>query len=244
MKMKHYFIILLLISFSNVADNKITYFISDKSSSPFQISSENSKQSGIITDVIHSIEKQDIYFSHNILPFKRMLKYMESSKSPWISYGSPAWPGVQSLSLSKTPIMSVEHSFLTLKPTQYTDISDLFGKIIVLITGFDYPGLAAYIEENKFDIIYVKDHEAAIKIIAMGRAIAFPEMNIRLNYHLKKMSLPRENFNFHYIGKVIADYNINLCFSLNFPSTLRTNIEASLAAMKNDGRLDSIINSY
>jgi len=244
MKMKHYFIILLLVSFSNLADNKITYFISDKSSSPLQISTTNSKQSGIITDVINSMEKKDIYFSHNILPFKRMLKYMESSKAPWITYGSAAWPGVQSLSLSKTPIMTVEHSLLTLKSTQYTDISDLFGKIIVLITGFNYPGLATYIEEDKFDIIYVKDHEAAIKIIAMGRAVAFPEMNVRLNYHLKRMSLPRDNFSFHYIGKIIADYNINLCFSLNFPSPLRTKIEASLVTMKSDGRLSSIINNY
>lgn len=244
MKMKHYFIILLLVSFSNIAEDEITYFIADKSSSPLQISTENSTQSGIITDVMNSLEKQNINFNHNILPFKRMLKYMESSKTPWITYGSSAWPGLQSLSLSKTPIMTVKHSFLTLQSTQYTDISDFFGNIIVLITGFNYPGLATYIEDNKFDIIYVKDHEAAIKIIAMGRAMAFPEMNIRLNYHIKKMSLPRDNFNLHYIGNIIADYNINLCFSLNFPPFLRSNIEASLVTMKNDGQLNNIINNY
>lgn len=243
MKKKLYFII-LLVSFSSIADNKITYFIADKSSSPIQISTKNSEQLGIVTDVINSIEKQNIHFSHSILPFKRMMKYMKNPKVKWITYGSAAWPGLQSLSLSKTPIMTVKHSFLTLKSNQYNKISDLFGKSLVLIHGFDYPGLAAYIEQDKFDIMYVKDHEAAIKVIAMGRAVAFPEMNIRLNYHLKKMNFPSDNFNFHYIGNIIADYDINLCFSLNFPELLKEKIEAVLVEMNSDGRLKTIINKY
>ncbi len=243
MKINLYFII-LLVSFSSIADNKITYFIADKSSSPIQISTKNSEQVGIITDVINSIEKHNIHFYHTILPFKRMMKYMKYPQVKWITYGSAAWPGLQSLSLSKTPIMTVKHSFLTLKSYQYNKISDLFGKSLVLIHGFNYPGLAAYIEQDKFDIIYVKDHEAAIKVIAMGRAVAFPEMNIRLNYHLKNMNLPRDNFNFHYIGNIIVDYNINLCFSLNFPELLKVKIEDILVEMKSDGSLENIINAY
>ncbi|PKH87863.1 substrate-binding periplasmic protein [Colwellia sp. Bg11-28] len=243
MKINLYFIILLA-SFSSIADNKITYFIADKSSSPIQVSTKNSEQVGIVTDVINAIEKQNIHFSHSILPFKRMMKYMKNPKVKWITYGSAAWPGLQSLSLSKTPIMTVKHRFLTLKPNKHNEISDLFGKSLVLIRGFNYPGLAAYIEQDKFDIIYVKDHEAAIKVIAMGRAVAFPEMNIRLNYHLKNMKLPRDNFNFHYIGNIIADYDINLCFSLNFPELLKVKIEGILVEMKSDGRLENIINAY
>jgi len=227
-----------------MADNKITYFIADKSSSPFQISTKNSKRVGIVTEVINSLKKQNIHFSHNVLPFKRMIKYMKNPKVKWITYGSAAWPGQQSLSLSKTSIMTVKHSFLTLKSNQYDKINDLFGKSLVLIRGFDYPGLAAYIEQDKFDIIYVKDHEAAIKIVAMGRAVAFPEMNVRLNYHLKKMNLPRDTFNFHYIGNIIIDYDINLCFSENVPENLKGKIEDILIEMKNDGSLESIINTY
>jgi polar amino acid transport system substrate-binding protein len=169
---------------------------------------------------------------------------MKNPEVKWITYGSAAWPGQQSLSLSKTSIMTVKHSFLTLKSNQYNQISDLFGKSLVLIHGFDYPGLTAYIEQDKFDIIYVKDHESAIKIIAMGRAVAFPEMNSRLNYHLNNMTLPRDNFSLHYIGDIIADYDINLCFSLNFPELLKENIEKILVAMKNDGRLENIVNTY
>jgi polar amino acid transport system substrate-binding protein len=243
MKIKFYFII-LLVSFSSLADNKITYFIADKSSSPFQISTKNNKKVGIVTEVIRSIEKHNIHFSHNVLPFKRMIKHMEYPKVKWITYGSAAWPGQQSLSLSKTSIMTVKHSFLTLKSNQYNQIDDLFGNSLVLIHGFDYPGLTAYIEQDKFNIIYVKDHAAAIKIIAMGRAIAFPEMNVRLNYHLKKMNLPRDDFNFHYIGNIIVDYDINLCFSENFPTNLKTKIEYILVEMKNDGSLEDIINAY
>lgn len=243
MKITFYFI-LLLVSFSSMADNEITYFIADKSSSPFQISTQQSKRVGIVTEVINSIEKNNIDFTHSILPFKRMIKYMKNPKAKWITYGSAAWPGQQSLSLSRTSIMTVKHSLLTLKSNKYNKISDLFGKSLVLIHGFDYPGLAAYIEQDKFDIIYVKDHAAAIKIIAMGRAVAFPEMNIRLNYHLKKMNLVRDNFNFHYIGNIIADYDINLCFSENFPKKSKTKIEDLLLEMKNNGSLENIINTY
>jgi len=69
-------------------------------------------------------------------------------------------------------------------------------------------------------------------------------MNIRLNYHLKKMNFPSDNFNFHYIGNIIADYDINLCFSLNFPELLKEKIEAVLVEMNSDGKLKTIINKY
>jgi len=243
--MKYTFALFLLLIFGQAtAHENITYFIADKSTAPFQISDSKTNKKGIITDIINAISDDEISFKHEILPFKRMIKNMEETDKNWISYGSKAWSEPQSTSLSNTVILTVKHSFLTLKNTNYHQLSDLFGQRLVLIRGFDYPGLDNFIQQNKFEIMYVKDHEAALKAVLYERAIAFPDMNIRLNYHINQLKLSPSSFSLHSINSLVPDYDINLCYSKNFPIKIRDRIEKSMIQMKENNELNTIVSAY
>lgn len=232
----------------------VTYYIAYKSSSPLQIplisndmtavTNDHSGGPGIITDIIELINDPSIKFHHQVLPFRRMLRDMREDNRFWITYGSSAWPGPQSTSLSTTPVVKVRHQFLTLAGTEYRHISDFFGQRLILIRNFDYPGLETYIDQGKFEITYVSNHTAAIKALFKGRGVAFPEMNFRLQYHLKRMGIEQHKIQRFDIEDIIPDYNINLCFSENFPKQQRSLIENRLTEMVKSGQMDKIIANY
>lgn len=217
---------------------EVNYFISDKSTAPLQIpQSAGSSHPGIVTEVIELLKVPELDIQYRVLPFKRMLFNMKISTQPWLSYGSDAWPSPQSISLSATPLLQVTHQLLTLSDTPYKGIEDLYGKTIILIMGFDYPGLEPYIADKKINATYVADHRAAIKSILSKRGVAFPEMSSRLQYHLGRLRVPQGEIALHDISDVIPDYDINLCFSRNFPSQARHTIEEQLEQLQHTGAL-------
>lgn len=237
------FLILLITYTAHANDTVVNYYISDKSSVPLQLI-DNGKQAGIVTDVINQLNVDGTDIQQTVLPFKRMIMNMASDDNIWISYGSAAWPGPQSTSLSQTPIISVQHVLLMTPSTHYQTIEDLFGKTIVIIRGFDYPGLDAYFRNGIIKSHEVKTHKQAIESVLRGRADAFPEMKFRLNYHLNKHKIATKDYKLKLISNVIPDYDINLCFSKNFPTRIRNKIEQRLYEMKYQGELEKIITNY
>lgn len=238
------FYILLLLTIKHTLANEFTYYISDKSSVPLQMQNNNGKQTGIVTDVVNHLNIQGISFKQEILPFKRMIKSMASSNEAWITYGSAAWPGPQSTSLSRTPIISVKHVLLTKSAVHYNDIEDLFGKTIVVIRGFDYPGLEPYFKNGLILGFEVKTHKQAIEAVLKGRAFAFPEMAFRLNYHLNLSSINPQGVALHSFSDIIPDYAISLCFSESFPAAPRLKIENRLTEMQQSGELNTLLAKY
>ncbi|WP_372769892.1 substrate-binding periplasmic protein [Pseudoalteromonas sp.] len=239
-----YFFVTLLFLASNSYAKEFTYYISDKSSIPLQMQDKKGQQTGIVTDVINHLKIEGISFKQEVLPFKRMIKNMASSEESWITYGSAAWPGPQSTSLSKTPIIKVKHVLLTLNSSQFHDVEDLFGKTVVVIRGFDYPGLEPYFKNGLILGFEVKTHQQAIEAVLKGRAFAFPEMAFRLKYHLETSHVNLQSISLHSISDIIPDYAINLCFSHTFPAIKRSIIENRLSEMQQTGELNNILKKY
>ncbi|MGB1201810.1 MAG: hypothetical protein ACPG5R_09615 [Cognaticolwellia aestuarii] len=238
-------LMILLLLFSAIAHSddaiNIHYFISDKSSAPLQIPSENS---GIVTDVLEKLAMPNVNLTYKTLPFKRMVLMLEKSKTPWITYGSAKWQDSRINNLSATPLMTVQHVLMTTPATRYDSIVDILNRGIVLIRGFNYPGLIDYIKQMPEKVVYVKTHEAAIKMVLKGRAAAFVEMKSRLNYQLKKLAIKKENVIMHDFSDIIPNYDINLSFSNNFPKAHRTSIESQLLNLKTTGQLETILQKY
>lgn len=219
----------------------ITYFISDKSSAPIQIPSEDS---GIVTDVLKKTAMPDVNLIYKTLPFKRMIQTLEESKTPWITYGSAKWPDLRANNLSVTPLMTVRHVLMTRAETPYNSIGEIIDTGIVLIRGFNYPGLIDYINNKPKKVVYVKTHEAAIKMVLAGRVGAFPGMDLRLTYHLKKLSIERATITLHDFSDIIPNYDVNLSFSNDFPKANRDSIESQLYNLKKTGQLGTILQKY
>lgn len=145
---------------------------------------------------------------------------------------------------SKEHLFAVRHVFFSSKGRKFDKISDLFGKRIVLITGFDYPELNQYIKSGRIKVIRVSDHEAAIAAIEKGRGVAFPEMDLRLKYHLSQQEKDIRNFEYNKITDVLSPYNIHLAYSRNFPKEILLDFDKKIKEIRENGTIQNIIKDY
>lgn len=245
-------IIVISISFFTVsagAVTKINYMVIQDQAQPFQNHQVKKDHSGIITDVIMQIFAGPEYeVKIHTLPFNRMIKVLEKGDMEnWITFGSPNWPGVQSANLSNLPVFNVQHSLLTSTQQNLTinSVEDLFGKTVVLLHGFDYPGLEKYIANKQINAIKVKSYKSAFKVVdRLKDKAGFVEMDIRIKYNLKKEQLANQNYHLHNFSKVIANYDLHLAMSPKFDSKLKQHLEGELSKLHQSGNLSQIINAY
>ncbi len=241
-------LILILLSYYSYSVEKvnITYYVIEDSAAPFQIvDGVKKKHSGIVSDILTAIDSEEINLSSKVLPFKRMIKEMNSKGSgAWMSYGSKVWSGPQSDVLSKNSLITIKHKILTLKKNPYNSIEDLFGKRIAFIRGFQYPGLERYVKDKSIDVIRFSSQEAAIRAVEIGRVYGFPEMEIRLKYMMKANKFDEDLFLYNDISKVIPNYEINFCFSKDFPKATIKKLDNKIQLLKKNGTIKSIIKSY
>jgi len=165
----------------------------------------------------------------------------------WITFGSPNWPGLQSANLSKVPVFNVQHSLLTSTQQDFNinSASDLFGKTVILLHGFDYPGLEGYIEDKHIKAIKVKSYKSAFKVVnRLKDKAGFVEMDIRIKYNLKKEELSVKDYNLHNFSKVIDNYDLHLAMSPQFNKTLQLHLESELSKLRKSGGLAEIIKAY
>jgi polar amino acid transport system substrate-binding protein len=247
--LKGLIIALLFIAMNTSAVTAINYMVIQDQAQPFQNHQNKKDHSGIITDIIRKIFTSPQYqIKIHTLPFNRMISMLEKGDlKNWITFGSPNWPGIQSANLSHLPVFKVRHSLLT-SSKQNFDINsaeDIFGKTMVLLHGFDYPGLEAHIANKDIKAIKVKSYKSAFKVVnRLKEKAGFVEMDIRIKYNLKMLALAEQDYHWHNFSKVITDYNLHLAMSPSFDKALQQHVEAQLAELKELGILEEIINSY
>ena len=239
-------ILLLLIyfaSFSSHSYEKIEVIYYKSHNPPFQFDNKE-HETGFITNIIKSLSNADVTFKPKVLSFNRMIKEMSISKEHWISYGSTLWVGAQSTSLSKISVWKVKHIFFTLKSNKFDGMRSLFDQTLVLIDGFDYPGLDSYINKGLIrKVIRVKTPELAILSVLEGDADVYPDMRDRIQYYLNKMEINKKEVTLHDKANIIPEYDIKLCFSKNFPQSIKADIEIKLRNMKRLNEFENIMNN-
>ncbi len=246
---KGFVISLLFIAISANAVTEINYMVIQDQAQPFQNHQNKKQHTGIITDIIKKIfAGPDYKIKTHTLPFNRMISMLEKGDiKNWITFGSPNWPGIQSANLSKLPVFNVQHSLLTSTEQDLTIHSapDLFGKTVVLLHGFDYPGLEEHITNKDIKAIKVKNYKSAFKIVnRLKDKAGFVEMTIRIKYNLNMLGLEEKDYNLHDFSKVISDYKLHLAMSPTFDETAQNHLDAELAKLQQTGSLAKIIKSY
>lgn len=245
--MKSVLLLLIFLFSISVHGYEITYFTIKDSATPLQIGGSLARDGGVITEILWDILKKrpDISVNSQELPFVRMDRAMrKGTYKNWINYGAKNWKGPQSLNLSSTSIFTARNQFLSLKGYKVLKASDLFNKRIVLICGFDYPGLQRYIDEGKIQVVWVDDYLRAITAVKLERGVGFVGMDLRIMYNLRKLGYDSTSFEFNDFSQVIPNYNIHFAFSQSFPPDLFKYIDRELKKMKLNGDIDKIWHKY
>ncbi|MDN3611960.1 substrate-binding periplasmic protein [Vibrio ostreicida] len=227
----------------------VNYYVISEQAKPFQIETKGSSHSGIVSDIVAEVFKDSDYdVNYHTYPFNRMISILERGDAEnWVTYGSPKWGKVQSENLSDVPIYTVRHSLLSSSknPVNFSDISDLNGKVIVLLMGFDYPELKPYFANGDMTEMRVKTYQSAFRVLNRNPGeLAFVEMESRISYNLSKLEQDDSQFNKHSLSKLIPDYPIHLAFSPEMDKSVQAFINQRLKELKTQGKLDTIIAKY
>ena len=251
-------LILSLLSSNQARADELTYLVISNQAEPFQIVSQKVNQAkpvhqGIISDIVYAaLKESEVEITTLAYPFKRYIRMMDPQKTPrWISYGSPAWltthgEEAQNRRLSKNKLFDVSHVLVTKKDSAFTvnRVDDLFGKTIITLKGFTYPGLDRYIKAGLIFKVEVSSHESALKAVETGRGIGFVAMKSRALYTIRDTELNRNDFTLVDFVKVIAPYPIHLSFSDAVPAQLIEQVDLQVLKLKQSHRIDEIMRLY
>ncbi|MCL1140399.1 substrate-binding periplasmic protein [Shewanella pneumatophori] len=233
---------------------ELTYLVIANQAEPFQINTSNHQShSGIISDVVSLLAaKKPFSYTTHVMPFKRYVhEIKKQTYSNWISYGSPMWRTTadnryQNKRLSKQPLFRASHLLVQRNsdPQHYQQVEDLFGKTVILLKGFDYPGLAPYIASGQIKKIGFKSHQSALNALNNQRGDLFVEMESRIRYAIKQHNIDPNTFKFTDIAHITPSLNIHLAFGNGVKQTTVDWIDDQIIIMKATGKLEAIINRY
>ncbi|TQV88454.1 transporter substrate-binding domain-containing protein [Aliikangiella coralliicola] len=250
LKLLNQFSLIFMILFSiDLSAATFNYMVVQKQSRPLQIEDYNQNHRGIVTDIVYAIfDGSNHRINTNTLPFDQLISDLESSRyANWITYGSPGWVSVQSDNLSDKAILKVRHNIVVNRQDdfEFKQKSDLDNKTIILLAGFDYPELEKYIKEKRLREIRVKNFNAAFKLLErLGKRACFIEMDLRIKYNQKILSIKENSFRSQSFSSVIPDYNIYLALDSNMDEKLQEFINKRLKLLANEAWLNEVIQKY
>ena len=238
----------------NSSASELTYLIIANQAEPFQINSSNYQaNSGIISDVVAALaNKKNLTITTHVMPFKRYVHEIEKNTyTNWISYGSPLWRlekqhWAQNKRLSKQALFRAHHSLVQRHddPTHYAEVEDLFGKTVILLKGFDYPGVMPFIKTGQIKKVDVKSHQSALKALTSKRGDVFIEMDSRIRYALKQHNIDRSSLKLSDVPLITPSLDIHLSFGDEVSQDTIDWIDDQIIIMKANAQLEAIINRY
>ena len=240
---------LLVLNTSFASANKVDYYVIAEQARPFQIETKGADHSGIVTDIVKEVFKgSEHQLDYHTYPFNRMISILSSQdQGNWITYGSPNWGKVQSENLSEEPIYTVRHNILfsSKKPINYNQVSDLKGKVVVLLMGFDFPELQPYFASGEIQEMRVKNYQSAFRIVDRHPGeMVFVEMDSRIIYNQNQLNLDKKLYSQHGFNDVIPDYSVYLALSPSMDKEVQDYINQRLKVLKKQGKIDEIIKQY
>lgn len=252
--------LLLLGAISSVTlAHSVTYMVLQGTARPLQIEEPNDPlKGGLITEVIVEMFK-DAPYKLEILhaPWNRLDRELQAGLSNWIVYGSHVYEDGKRLEAGSLPksktleeaITSIRSTLVSPKSSGFVfnELEDLFGKPLILIFTFDYPGLDEYLQSKVGGPILdqrAQNPEQALQMLVRGRGVGFVEEEIRVRYNMKDFGYDAEDFNFYDFSSVWGSFDLTFQFDENMPEEVVDFMNQRLREMKESGVLDAIVNQY
>ncbi|GLS24820.1 substrate-binding periplasmic protein [Marinibactrum halimedae] len=225
----------------------LQYLVYDTTGAPIQISpaSEDLPPGGIISEVIFAIFNGSDY---TILPRTRPIARIkrdtyEEKLDNWITYGLRSWendPDWGGQFLASTDILNYEYSLVYLKG-KTAPASDLTGKVISVIQGYQYGALLGNLSNRGATILEVKSQVDAIEALQRGRADFYlgnlPRMQYLVNnQNINNVTLMGQSLNYA--------TPLTIMMSKDTPETLRIFVNDRLRLLKEKNALDAIVSYY
>ncbi|SCK19368.1 amino acid ABC transporter substrate-binding protein, PAAT family [Vogesella sp. LIG4] len=219
---------------------------------PFQIvTRDDPMHGGLVTEIVRQVFHGSPHRIHPIVaPGPRMASLRSSGQTPnWLSYGARPWlqPGWQ---MSQQPIFSWHHVLAVPRSSRfrYHRLRDLFEQQLILMHGYDYPGLDNYLRSKSAQGRIIDQRalsqDSAIRMLRAGRGVGYVDTEMRLLYNLREQGLSPDDFRFYDLSAVIPVIDIHLMYDRSMPEEVKTLIDSRLAQMRQSGQLAAMVRHY
>lgn len=253
--MKKLIFVFLIISFSAVSFAnvlEINYPVIEHVE-PIQIhDNQNPMKGGVVTEIIANLFNSPKYkIIPTVVPWIRLESTINRNElKNWIVYGGNP-KTLKETELSKIPIFSWKHVLVVPKKQnfKFKSISDLYDKDLILIYGFDYPGLETFLNsKNKNgrikDGTRPKSISGALRMLSLGRGFGYIDVDFRLKYNMKMLGLNIKDYDFYDFSSVIKRIPIYLMFDKSMNNEVKNFINRRLKELHDSGELASIAAKY
>ncbi|WP_165495683.1 substrate-binding periplasmic protein [Marinobacter halodurans] len=233
------------------AQTVVNYLVVEDKARPFQIVKNGESRGGVVSDIVDRIfAGSDYTVNHLVYPVNRLRHVVSDNEvQHWIAYDALPWRtfGNQGLYVEE-PILQTHHVLLTCRQDMDGDIrnvADLQGLSIVTLRNFDYQTLDVAASHGRLRQIPIDRYEAGIKLVSLGRADGFVEMESRLRYHIK--SMPEAGaacLRWLDFSAIIPDFPIYLAIDIDWPSDFREFVLKRIVELRQSGELARIKARY
>lgn len=242
----------ILLSGKPLQASEINYLVIEDQVEPYQISHPGQPLAGgLITDVVQRVfAGSEFQLKPVTAPWLRLAAMIRRKEiANWLVYGwQPAeMPGAE---CSATAIAEWRSVLVLPKqslPVPAIKISDLHSKHLVLVRGYDYPGLDEYLVSRGNQPIVderTQTPESALRMLRHGRADAYVEESFRLQYLMKKLSIPPGQFTLIDMSNIIPTKSVCLMYDEALPSTTKQWLNKRLRELARSGELAAIRKRY
>lgn len=234
-----------------LATQEITYLVVDDKARPFQVVEDGESRGGIITDMVDAIFAGTEYaVVPQVYPINRLRQVVaEDQVDYWLAYEALHWHtfGNQGLMVEE-PLFTTHHVMLSCRedlPDRISNLNQLRDLSLVTLRYFDYQPLDQAVEDGTVREIPIDRYEAGIKLVTLGRADGFVEMESRLRFHVNRNG-PKNSDCLRWIdfSAIIPDFPIYISVDIDWPPEFRDFIARRIRELRFSGKFDRIIERY
>ncbi len=237
---------------TTAAERALTYLILADTVPPLMITTADDPMAGgVVTDVVQQMfANTDYDIRPLVVPWQRMTEEM-LERDDWITYGPRTRCTVErGCARSKDPILQFEHVVVTLadSPLVVRNHENLFGRNLLLVDNFHYPGLDQYLAtpvdqagSGEIRDIRAFTPEGALRMLRHRRGEAYIDWRLRVMYNLSGAGLAPGDVRLTDASNIVPTQGIHLIYSDKLSAELRAFIDERLAEMHLDGTLANII---
>jgi len=233
----------------------LKYLVLADTVEPLMLASEDQPmRGGIVTDVLLAVFAQSGHtIDPLIVPWQRAAAE-QKARDNWIMYGmrSACDPG-EGCAVSTEPIVDFDHVIVSLAdvPLNVRAHHDLFGKRLILVENFHYPGLDRFLMtpvdtagDGSIVDIRAFSPEGALRMLAHRRGEAFVDWDVRVLYNLEGAGLSRDEVHISDASSLVPKQKIHFFYSDKLPHAVRDLIDRKLSEMRANGDLQRIVAHY
>lgn len=233
------------------AQTVVNYLVVEDKSRPFQIVEAGESRGGIVSDMVDAIfASSDYEVEHLVYPVNRLRQVVaEEQVDHWVAYEAVQWQTFGHHGwLIDEPLFNTHHVMLTCRadlPERISSIDDIRGLKVLTLRHFDYESLDLAAADGRIRQIPVDRYEAGIKLVSLGRADGFVEMESRLDFHVQaNRELSSSCLRWLDFSPVIPDYSIYLSIDIDWPPAFRDFVKQRIRHLRASGELERILGRY